>query len=205
MVHVQIDFDKRIRDWDGFGFNYVETAQTPDYEVTSTSWSRMDAAFIYEMRGNIYAAKNNAIIPWAGIQRSSKWVGGDPNPGTAFRIHEDGTYGIEQGYYYYKQICPAGRPGMAVARAVSTATEIGVIAFSSNGTRHPDAFIVINLDSQPAALSIQVSGSKTTALSAYRTSTEEQYRALGTHPLEGGALSYTAPPNSVTTFYGMKG
>ena len=28
---VHVKFDHKIREWDGFGFNYVETAQTPDY------------------------------------------------------------------------------------------------------------------------------------------------------------------------------
>lgn len=28
---VRVKFDQKIRTWDGFGFNYVETAQTPDY------------------------------------------------------------------------------------------------------------------------------------------------------------------------------
>ena len=31
-VDVHVKFDQKIREWDGFGFNYVETAQTPDYK-----------------------------------------------------------------------------------------------------------------------------------------------------------------------------
>ncbi|NJO03958.1 MAG: hypothetical protein HC880_21815 [Bacteroidia bacterium] len=31
-VYTRVDFSKKLRDWDGFGFNYVETAQTWDYE-----------------------------------------------------------------------------------------------------------------------------------------------------------------------------
>ena len=30
-IRCGVDFSKKIRDWDGFGFNYVETAQTMDY------------------------------------------------------------------------------------------------------------------------------------------------------------------------------
>ncbi|HYW95307.1 MAG TPA: hypothetical protein VE870_06960, partial [Bacteroidales bacterium] len=37
-VSVQVEFDKRIRAWDGFGFNYVETAQTPDYKEFSQEY-----------------------------------------------------------------------------------------------------------------------------------------------------------------------
>jgi hypothetical protein len=29
---VTVDFSKNLRTWDGFGFNYVETAQTVDYD-----------------------------------------------------------------------------------------------------------------------------------------------------------------------------
>ena len=31
LVHMKVDFSKKVIDWDGFGFNYVETAQTTDY------------------------------------------------------------------------------------------------------------------------------------------------------------------------------
>ncbi|MCA1760838.1 MAG: hypothetical protein LC658_13810, partial [Bacteroidales bacterium] len=31
-AQLQVKFDQQIRTWDGFGFNYVETAQTPDYK-----------------------------------------------------------------------------------------------------------------------------------------------------------------------------
>ena len=33
MRRTQIDFSKTLRDWDGFGVNYVEAAQTRDYEA----------------------------------------------------------------------------------------------------------------------------------------------------------------------------
>jgi len=31
-IRVNVDFSSHVRDWDGFGVNYVETAQTRDYE-----------------------------------------------------------------------------------------------------------------------------------------------------------------------------
>ena len=69
-------------------------AKRPDLHawVTSTSWSKMDATNIKEMHGNIYTAKVNAITPWACIQRPIQWVGGDPNPGNAFTVSEDGRF-----------------------------------------------------------------------------------------------------------------
>ena len=33
MRRTGVDFSKRIRDWDGFGVNYVEAAQTRDYRA----------------------------------------------------------------------------------------------------------------------------------------------------------------------------
>jgi hypothetical protein len=35
---VTVDFSKNLRTWDGFGFNYVETAQTIDYEANPTDY-----------------------------------------------------------------------------------------------------------------------------------------------------------------------
>ncbi len=31
-IRTEVYFDETLRDWDGFGFNYVETAQTMNYE-----------------------------------------------------------------------------------------------------------------------------------------------------------------------------
>jgi hypothetical protein len=47
-----------------------------------------------------------------------------------------------------------------------------------------------------------VLGSASTAFSAWRTGLEERYVALGEQVLKDGVLSYTAPPGSVTTFFG---
>jgi hypothetical protein len=82
--------------------------------VTSTSWSKMNVDFIYEWAKDLYNVKVNALIPWACIQTGT-WVGGDPNPGTAFRVDGKGGYTVEAGYYWYKQIARAGQPRMRVA------------------------------------------------------------------------------------------
>lgn len=76
--------------------------------VTSTSWSGMDAKNVKEHHGNIHSAKVNGIIPWAGIQRPGKWTGGDPNPGCAFSVKDDGTWEVRRGYWFYKQVTRAG-------------------------------------------------------------------------------------------------
>jgi hypothetical protein len=145
--------------------------------------------------------KVNAIIPWAVVQRSSKWVGGDPNPGTAIRVDDEGQYTVEQGYYFFKQVCRARQPGMAVTKALSNDSEVSLIAFASNGTRHPDAFVAINLGEEIKDLEIEVIGSASASFVAHRSSDDEHYVSLGTFDANG-QVAYHAPPRSVITFYG---
>jgi len=180
-------------------------ARRPDLHawVTSTSWSKMDADNIKEMHGNIYTAKVNSITPWACIQRPEKWVGGDPNPGTAFRVYEDGTYEVMRGYYVYKQVCRAGQPGMGVAWTAAMDSEVALIAFSSNETDNPDSFIVTNLGKEAKTIAVHVKGSGSRAFEAFRTTDEgERYRAIGSHQLKEDQVLYDAPARSVTTFLG---
>jgi O-glycosyl hydrolase len=179
--------------------------------VTSTSWSRMDAFFIKEMHGNIYTAKVNAIIPWAGIQRPPQWVGGDPNPGSAFTVDEDGSYRVRPGYYFYKQITRAGQPGMKVAEASAMDSETAVIAFASNGTVNPDAFIVTNISRWSRKIAVTVKGTGAKAFEAFRTSKspdaedsdqiDEKYIPLGEFSIEDGMVVFDSPAGSVTTFF----
>jgi hypothetical protein len=171
--------------------------------VTSTSWSQMDAKNIKEHHGNIYTAKINAIIPWAGTQRPSKWVGGDPNPGSAFTVHENGTWEVRRGYYFYKQVTRAGQPGMVVVRTSAMDSEIAVLGFASNGTKSPDAVVLVNMGSKPRSVRLAVQGTKAAAFHAFRTTEDEndKYSDVGAVPLQNGALMYQAPAGSVTTFF----
>ena len=161
-----------------------------------------------EIRNNIYCAKVNGIIPWACIQRPGKWVGGDPNPGTAIRVsdggrvHNDGHYEIMPGYYSYKQVSRVGQPGMAVARVVSNDSEIGLIAFAANGTDIADAFVVLNMADHAVSLDIDIAGTGSTVFDVTRTSPDEAYVGLGELSLKDGKLVYEAPAGSVTTFVG---
>ncbi len=177
--------------------------------VTSTSWSKMDAFNIKEMHGNIYTAKVNAIIPWAGIQRPPHWVGGDPNPGSAFTVSEEGEYKVRPGYYFYKQITRAGQPGMKVAEATAMDSETAVIAFASNGTKNPDAFIVTNINKKFQRIAVTVLGTKAKSFEAYRTTKspgsgldeiDEKYVSLGEYPVKDGMIVFDSPAGSVTTF-----
>jgi len=151
--------------------------------------------------GNIYTAKVNGIIPWACIQRPAKWVGGDPNPGTAFRVADDGTYEVLRGYYYDKLLSRAGQPGMAVARTMVMDSEVAVIAFARNGTRHADAFTLVNLG-KDKRIAVKVRGSGSDVFEAYRTADEkDRYTLAGQVKLEGDTLLYEAPAQSATTFF----
>lgn len=172
--------------------------------VTSTSWSAMSADNLKEHHGNIYSAKVNAIIPWAGIQRPEKWVGGDPNPGTAFRVYENGDYEVMRGYYYYKLLSRAGQPGMAVARTWAMDSEIAIIAFARNGTDNPNALTIVNINDEETEVAVKVRGGESKTYQAFRTTDDntDQYRALGNYSLDqNDYLIYNAPARSGTTFF----
>jgi len=197
--------------WDGshtgYGINYLRSLRPELHAwVTSTSWSRMDSRFIKEIWGNIYEAGINGLIPWAGMQRPPLWVGGDPNPGCAIRVSEDGSYEIQPGYYYYKQVSRAGQPGMKVAYTMSMDSEIPVIAFSGGDGKNSDAFVIVNTGKNNAKpVEITVKGTKYIKLRIYRTNgKDELYREIGEVQTEGGVLFYIAPPDSATTFFGIE-
>jgi hypothetical protein len=88
--------------------------ERPELHAWNTSfvWGNMGVEFIRMVHENIYAAKVNAIVPWAGIQHPESWVDGDPNPGAAIIVRSEGTYEITNGYYFYKQLTRAGHRGM---------------------------------------------------------------------------------------------
>lgn len=179
--------------------------------VTSQSWGRKDddtrvvnvMHFLNVIRGHIYTAKVNGIIPWAAIQRPAKWEGGDPNAAKVFGVDENGEYSVQPAYHYYKQVSRAGQAKMAVAHVESNDTEIGLIAFARNGTQHPDAFVLLNLSSKAKPVTITVAGSAARVFHGYRTSEKEQYADIGRAAISGGSLEYTAPPGSATTFYAV--
>jgi len=171
--------------------------------VTSTSWSKMDAGNMKEMHGNIYTAKVNAITPWACIQRPEKWVGGDPNPGCAFRVSEDGSYQVMRGYHYYKQICRAGQPGMAVARTMAMDSEVAVVGFARNGTVYPDAVMVVNIGVNGKKIGLEIRGAGSNTFEAYRTTDDkDRYAAQGDFTVDADdILFFDAPARSATTFF----
>jgi hypothetical protein len=174
--------------------------------VTSTGWGNMDAFFVREIYGNLYQTKVNGLIPWAGIQRPSQWKGRDPNAGCAIRVNEDGSYEIRKGYYFYKQLTRAGQPGMAVAHTWAMDTQTPVIGFTSNGTSHPDAIVIINWDKKwNKILAMKIRGTKAVKFHGYRTDAGgENYQDIGLVAPENGLLIYEAPIGSVTTLFGIE-
>lgn len=171
--------------------------------TNSMSWGEMDANFLFTIHTAIYSTKVNAITPWAGIQRPKQWVGGDPNPGCAFQIDEEGNYKVRRGYYYYKQVCRAGQPGMAVARTICSGPQVSVIGFARNETDNPDAFVVINIAEEDKKVAIDLKGTESKSFQAFRTTDEEErYNRIGDFNSKQDRIIYTAPARSATTFYG---
>ena len=109
---------------------------------------------------------------------------------------------MEPGYYFFKQVCRAGQPGMSVAPVRTNDPQISLIAFGANGTGHPDAFVITNIAGDAREVSVRVLGTAATRFDAYRTSENEEYVALGKSELKDDILVYEAPGGSVTTFYG---
>lgn len=172
--------------------------------TTSMSFGRMDTTFVEMVRQNIYDAKVNAVIPWAAIQ-TDDWYGGDPNPGTAFWVDTKGGYTVEPGYYLLKQLSRAGQPGMAVSSVSSTDTDVQLIAFAANGTRHPDAFVVYNNAQRGSRqVRVRVSGTEAGSFEGFISGFRKRYEPLGTTPLRDGVLECTVPAQAVITFFAKR-
>ncbi len=169
--------------------------------TTSATWGKMDVRFVDTLRGHIYETECNGYIPWAVVQRHSQWVGGDPNPGTAFFVDGAGNYQIRPGYYLYKQVATAGQPGMAVASVSSDYAAIGVIAFVANKTDNPNAFVLFNKSAKAVSVEISITGCSSEEYSSFRTSKKEKYIRLSDVSAQRGKVIYRCPPASVTTFY----
>lgn len=168
--------------------------------TTSMSFGKMDLSFVEMVRQNIYASKVNGLIPWAYIQ-TDDWTGGDPNPGTAFRVDGKGGYTIEQGYYLLKQLSRAGQPGMDVAEVATPDPNLQLIAFAANGTANPDAFVIFNLSEHSRPGRVRLSGTNARLFNAYITGPGKHYESLEAIPVQDGVLECSVPPQAVVTFF----
>ena len=204
-------------DHNPYGINLIKEKR-PDLHswTTSSSWADMDVFFVRQIYGSIYGAGINSFIPWAGIQRPAHWIGGDPNPGNAIQVNEEGDYEVRDGYYYYKQVSLPGQPGMKIAKTVARNTNINVIGFAGDDTGHPDAFVVLNTRTFDGGnpnfyhegdihLTIHSKGTDAKTFKAWRTDGKEDfYSYVGEFKPENGSFEYVAPKGSVTTFYAVE-
>lgn len=169
--------------------------------TTSMTWGKMELDFVDDVRAQIYSVKVNAVIPWAAVQ-TSNWVGGDPNPGTAVRVIEDcGCFQVLPGYWNYKHLSRAGQPGTRVAAVRSDDPALRLLAFASNGTRHPDSFVIYNNSWEEKPARIAVPGTKASSFKAFRSSMHEKWTPAGDLRVTAGAVEYRVPPRSITTLF----
>jgi hypothetical protein len=175
--------------------------------ITSYSWGAMGIDFMRMSYEHIYTVGVNALIPWAGIQNPSQWIGGDPNPGCALYVKDDGSFEVLKHYWFYKQLTRAGHRGMAVAHTMLASPQAFIIAFSGNKSGHPDAFVLTsNIFIWSLPIRIEVKGSTYQRFRAYRSSEDgsEQFRELGVFEVKGGAIVYDPPQGTITTFIGVE-
>lgn len=175
--------------------------------ITSRPWTQ-DVFFVENIRRDIYECKVSGLIPWAPISGSNQWMesNGEYSDGSmkaAFSIHEDGSFDINKGYYFFKQISRAGQPGMKVAQVVCLDPSLGAIAFSSEKTKNPDSFVILNKSDKTKEVEICINGSKDKNFEAFRTSETDEYISLGSFSCQSGMIRYKAPARSATTFFGI--
>lgn len=175
--------------------------------ITSFSWGSSGTEFVKTAYEHIVSAEVNALIPWAGIQNPSKWIGGDPNPGTAIIVNDDGCYEVTIWYYFYKQLTTAGFRGMTTVRTMVANPVAFIIGFGSNGTKYPDAFVLTsNIFLWKLPIEIKVKGTESTQFKAFRTSEDgsEQYKEIGIFEVTNGAIIYDPPAGTTTTFIAVE-
>ncbi len=171
--------------------------------VTSASWGKMDMSFLRTIHHHIMTSRINGYIPWAVVQRHSQWVGGDPNPGTAILIDDQGKWSVQRGYYLFKHYCRVGRAGMAVADAESASPEVLVTAFAAAGTRSRDAAVVLNTGETPQKLELRVAGSQSRRFAVVATDDTRTYQRVADATPREGVVSLELPPRSAHTLEGV--
>ncbi|MCD8483727.1 MAG: hypothetical protein LR015_14405 [Verrucomicrobia bacterium] len=163
---------------------------------TSSGWGRKKLSMMVEICQNIYSAKVNGFIPWAAVQRHDVWVGGDPNPATAFVVSQN-QYRQQKEYYIYKHVCRCGKGGSAVVPLFVNDTEIYGAAFSEVDRGQANAFVVANLSDEEKVLDLNLSGVRGKTWEVACTHDAADYEALGRFII---ADTMTLKPWSVTSF-----
>lgn len=104
---------------------------------------------------------------------------------------------------FLKPLCKAGQPGMAVCQVACNSLSMYLIGFSSNSTRNPDSFVLINKDNLGWSVPIEIRGSASGKFSVYRSSVSENFIRLGDVMVKEGKITYYAPDNSVSVFFAI--
>jgi len=182
----------------------VVRAKKPNFHgwINSASWGKMDITFLTTIHRHIYESKINGYNPWAIVQRHSQWTGGDPNPGTAFLVSDDGELSIERGYHLFKHYCPVGRAGMAVADTQSSSESIMVSAFASNGTANSDAVVVLNPTDEHTEVLLDMSGSNHDRFSCIVSDDLRNYESQPDLEITDGKVSLALARRGVATLIG---
>ena len=171
--------------------------------VTSASWGKMDLTFLTTIHKHMYVSQINGYIPWACVQRHSLWTGGDPNPGTAILVSDQGEWSVERGYHLFKHYCRVGRAGMAVAATSSDNPQIMISAFAAAGTKNPDALVVLNAGTSEENVEIKVSGGAA-AYAQVVTDANRTYQKLADATAQEGVLKISVPAQGVVTLEGKQ-
>ena len=108
---------------------------------------------------------------------------------------KDGSLALGHPYFFLKQMSRAGQPGMSVVKAESTQDDVRVMAFSSNGIKHPDAIVIINASEAEQVCKVAVKGTGATAWQARRT-TESGEHFIESPPLKD-VSAVMLPPRAV--------
>lgn len=188
-------------------------AERPDLHAwtTSCTWGTMSVDIVAQARGYIYRAGNNAVIPWATVH--NRLESDKLHPPAGFRISGNanspiltnhGVLEATKAYYFFKQLTRAGRSGMKVAHAeTGAAAKIGAIAWASNGTIHPDAFVLYNSDFRPIEVRIDVRGNPGSVYEAHITQDhgDANYSPFRQGTRQAGAISLVLPERAAVTFF----
>jgi len=171
--------------------------------VTSCSFDKMDAEFVWEMAQHIYSTKVNGIIPWACIQNPTLWEGKDPNPGCCFTVDGNGNYTVLPGYHLLKMVSRAGQRGSMVARTRCNDMRIGAMAFSAVGKNQEDNLVLVNNDPEEGFdVALTVGGARSDLFHAVQIERQEPASTLSDPVRPGVPYTLHLPPKSATAFYG---
>jgi hypothetical protein len=92
---------------------------------------------------------------------------------------------------------------MSVVKAWLASPQAHIIAFGSNGSRNPEAFVVTsNIFIWGSPIEIKIKGTDRSRFKAFRTTEdgEELYEDIGIYEVQNGVIIYDPPKGSTTTF-----